>query len=54
MGELFDRYPFNGTRGAALDEMFASAKKVRPSYGQIFETLDAMKLGELRLSLIHI
>ena len=48
MGELFDKYPFNGTRGAALDEMFASVKKVRPTYSQIFETLDAMKTGELR------
>ena len=48
MGELFDKYPFNGTRGAALDEMFASAKKVRPAYSQIFETLNAMKTGELR------
>ena len=48
MGELFEKYPFNGAKGAALDEMFVSAKKVRPSYSQIFETLDAMKLGELR------
>lgn len=48
MGELFDQYPFNGAKGSAIDEMFASPKKVRSSYGQIFDTLNALKVGELR------
>ena len=48
MGELFEKYPFNGAKGSAIDEMFASPKKVRPSYGQIFDALNALKVGELR------